>query len=145
MFDAFVALHRYYIWANRFREMFETALSIKGEITEEDWPRLFYEDIGQLMSYWYSALYVVVEGYQKLKYSDEKVDEMLQSENEDLLRRYRNGVFHFQKKYFDERCIDFIEGPGTAGWARKLNAELGRFFLEKLEERNAGRTNNKIE
>jgi hypothetical protein len=49
------------------------------------------------MSYWYAALYVVIEGWRDLGLADATIDALLQSPNVDLLKRYRNGVFHFQK------------------------------------------------
>lgn len=54
------------------------------------------------MSYWYGGLYVVIEGWQRLKLSDDIIDNLLISSNVQLLKRYRNGVFHFQKEYIDK-------------------------------------------
>jgi Resolvase, N terminal domain len=61
------------------------------------------------MSYWYGGLYVVIEGWQELSLSDAVIDATLQSPNVDLLRRYRNGVFHFQRDYNDERFLAFMQ------------------------------------
>jgi hypothetical protein len=36
--------------------------------------------------------------------------------NKQLLRRYRNGVFHYQRDYFDERFVDL--------WAQDFEARL---------------------
>ena len=55
---------------------------------------------------------------QQLNQTDPKVDPLISSAHVDRLKRYRNGVFHFQKKYFDER---FTEPPGTAYWASKCD------------------------
>jgi len=38
------------------------------------------------MSYWYGALYVVIEGWRELKLVDPAIDQLLQSSNVDLLR-----------------------------------------------------------
>lgn len=84
------------------------------------------------MSHWYASLYVVVEGYQELNLHDAKIDALLTSPHVHLLRRYRNGVDHFQKTYFDARFVDFMGPPDTPQWARNLNREFGRFFLEIL-------------
>jgi hypothetical protein len=82
------------------------------------------------MSYWYAGLYVVIEGWRDLKFSDPVIDNLLQSPNVQLLRRYRNGTFHFQREYFDERFTDFTSSTGTVVWVRNLNTEFGRYFLE---------------
>jgi hypothetical protein len=94
------------------------------------------------MSYWYGGLYVVVEGWKELGLTDAAVDRLLQSPNVDLLRRYRNGVFHFQRQYNDQRFMEFItQGTNVVLWVRDLNEQLGRYFLESLSnctvERNA--------
>ena len=54
------------------------------------------------MGYWYATLYVVIEGYQELKMADSVIDLLLQSPNVKSLRRFRNGICHYQKEYFDE-------------------------------------------
>lgn len=87
------------------------------------------------MSLWYGTLYVVIEGWEGLKMVDSKIDKVLTSKNVDLLRLYRNGVFHFQKqKYYDKKFMRLIkEGANVVKWMRSLNSEFGRFFLEQLK------------
>ena len=126
--EEFFALHRYYIWANRMRTHFDGLIasgvvsSGQGEIEG-----ILY------MSYWYGGLYVVVEGWNELKLRDNAIDELLTSPNVDLLRRYRNGVFHFQRKYNDQRFMSFMgEGADTVAWVRNLNEQFGRYFLAAL-------------
>jgi hypothetical protein len=82
------------------------------------------------MSYWYGGLYVVIEGWRALKLVDPVIDTLLLSPNVRLLRRYRNGTFHFQKKYVSDKCTEMFAKDGTATWARKLNTEFGRYFLK---------------
>jgi hypothetical protein len=45
-----------------------------------------------------------------------------------LLRRFRNGVFHYQKRYFDERFTDFISAQDTVEWVHDLTNAIGAFF-----------------
>lgn len=132
--NAVLALHRYYIWTNRLREHFDKALAVRGLPKASDFPTWFADDPGLFMSHWYAALYVVVEGYRKLGLHDAEVDALLASPNVDLLRRYRNGVSHFQKTYFDARFVDFMGSSDTPQWTRDLNRELGRFFIETLRK-----------
>ena len=129
-FSEFVALHRYYIWANRMRVHFD-------ELLNEQEPRRPGWDIDSrtYMSYWYAGLYVVIEGWQELGLSDPAIDELLQSPNVALLRRFRNGVFHFQRIYDDERFIGLIrDGEMVVEWIRRLNEEFGRFCLSQSRD-----------
>ncbi len=131
------ALHRYFMWANRLREHFDKALKVRGPAKESDFPVWFADDAGLFMSHWYAALYVVIEGYRELGLHDTKIDALLTSPNVDLLRRYRNGVDHFQKDYFDGRFFDFMGSPDTPKWARDLNRDFGRFLIETLGKRRS--------
>lgn len=121
-------LHRYYIWCNRMRTHFDEVLSHGMPVGKTEIESFLY------MSYWYGALYVVVEGWRELKLVDTAIDELLQSPNVDLLRRYRHGVFHFQSGYYDTRFLAFMqEGIGSVAWVRSLNLQFGRYFLSSLE------------
>lgn len=83
------------------------------------------------MSYWYASLFVVIEGWGDLGLKDSEIDKLLESKNVDLLRRYRNGVFHFQKDYWDNRFTGFIiEGQNCVEWIRHIHKEFSRYFLE---------------
>ena len=96
------------------------------------------------MSYWYGGLFVVIEGWKELGLTDKKINALLNSPNIDLLRRYRNGVFHFQKDYSDERFLGFMrDGRNCVDWIRNLNQEFGRYFLTWFKQKNAKTTANK--
>jgi hypothetical protein len=99
--SALGSLHRYYIWANRMRVHFDDKLLVVSEQLRKAPERYTYEFIeaNLYMSYWYGGLYVVIEGWQRLRLSDSTIDELLASPNVRLLKKYRNGVFHFQKAY----------------------------------------------
>jgi hypothetical protein len=127
--EEIAALHRYFIWSNRMRTHFDEVLQEHGTTGSPTSPagveRFLY------LSYWYGGLYVVVEGWRALKLSDPYVDRLLESPNVGLLRRYRNGAFHYQPSYFDGRFVDFFSQEGTAAWVRDLNSALGSFFLRE--------------
>ena len=127
--DSLITLHRYYIWANKLRADFQNILKNKNKISKAGYEieSLMY------MSLWYGMLYVVIEGWQNLKLKDEVIDSLLKSKYTNLLKRYMNGVFHFQKKYKDERFDDLDKEKDAVEWIVDLNKELGRFFLEKLK------------
>ena len=136
--DPVFALHRYYIWANLMRTHFDTAaLASPGS---DLWSKDSIETTAYI-SYWYAGLYVVVSGWRRLRLRDAAIDTMLQDlEMVALLERYRHGVFHFHPEYVDERFQGFLtKGAESARWARDLNRELGRFFLEYLQQQKATR------
>jgi len=131
--DAVVTLHRYYVWANRMRTHFDTLL--EGVSTAKDKKNSFEIEARLYMSYWYSALYVVIEGWRDLKLNDPVIDSLLRSKNVPLLKRYRNGTFHYQKNYNDERFFELIDkGESVVEWIRSLNSEFGRWFLSTVRQ-----------
>lgn len=142
------ALHRYYVWTTLMKQDFEAAL-LKGDHLPEEgqdpriWPaKYFASAVGTYMSYWYAGLYVVCEGWTSLGLKDPKVNALLKHSNLSLLRRYRNGAFHFQKDYFDARFQDFIGEQGTVAWVRELSSALGSWFLEHLRKNREDRPKN---
>jgi hypothetical protein len=136
----FAALHRYFIWANKMRTLFDKELSTKRP--DQDAGTWFADSPGMLMSYWYAGLFVVIEGYRDLGCTDPLVDSLLRSPNVELLRRYRNGAFHFQRSYFDDRFLSFMSEQGTVEWVRELNRALGGFFLRTARAlRSSGQEN----
>ena len=125
-------LHRYFIWSDRMRVHFKQRHKTRPKIDESE----FDIDSFLYMSYWYASMYVVIEGWKELGLSDAKIDNLLKSSNVDLLKRYRNGVFHFQKDYFDERFMGFIDsGWDAVNWIYELREEFSRFFLDWFEQK----------
>lgn len=126
-----ITLHRYYIWTNKMRTDFDSHLENENRI-----PRAQFEiEAFMYMSLWYALLYVVIEGWQELKLKDDKIDSLLKSDNVGLLKSYRHGIFHFQKKYKSSKLEKLDKKREAAKWMRDLNKEFGRFFLEKLNQK----------
>ncbi len=128
-----ITLHRYFIWADRMRVHFDEILkraeskpvAVELPKTENGIDTFLY------MSLWYGTFYVLIEGWQELKLTDPKIDSLLKSPNVELLRRYRNGVFHFQKEYYDKRFMELMsEGQDIANWIRNLRDEFSRWFID---------------
>lgn len=128
------SLYRYFIGADEMRKLHDRNLEQKGNqpAPEKDVMWLVY------LSQWYGNLYVVAEGWQELRLSDPVVDGLLESPNLNLLKRYRNGAFHFQKKFYDDRFLDFMDMKGvTVDWVRSLHQEFGRYFRDWFRERRS--------
>lgn len=122
-------LHRYFIWADRMRVHFDNTQN-KEKMDKQR----FDIDSFLYMSYWYGGLYVVIEGWKELALQDNAVNSLLNSPNVDLLKRYRHGVFHFQKEYYDPRFTEFMtEGRNCVVWVRQLREAFSNYFLEKLK------------
>lgn len=125
-------LHRYFIWSDQMRIHYDELLKRgKFDINSENGIlTILY------MSYWYAGLYVAIEGWREMDFKDQNIDLLLKSKNVDLLKKYRNGVFHFQKKYWDNRFINFVKnGDQPAQWVRNLRNELSRFFLDQFDNK----------
>jgi hypothetical protein len=130
--EELLSLHRYYLAANQQRVQFEQVLQDQatdhggapvyaGENWNESW---------LWMSYWYAGLYVVIEGWRDIGLEDEHVDRLLDSSNVELLRRFRNGTFHYQRKYWSEKLVELIrDGQDVPHWVSELNRMFGRYFL----------------
>ena len=120
-----VTLYRYFMWADRMRDAMERLL-------DQGSPKLLVTPTGDLLflyiSYYHSALFIVIEGWQDLHLHDERIDELLKSDNVDLLRRFRNGTFHFQREYLDNRIIGLVRTDGVAEWIRFLRDSFAAWF-----------------
>ena len=88
-----------------------------------------------LMLQFYDALWVAVEGWEHCPLADETVDDLLTDpafeDNVGLLRRFRNGVYHYQADLLNERLLGFLrEGEHAITWAFLLHSEFKRVVWE---------------
>ena len=131
------ALGRYCLWADKLQHDFQEHITNRTE--PDDFH--FEEHAHIYMSYWYGALYVVIEGWHELKLTDPIIDGLLSSPYVDLLRRYRNAVFHFQRKFNDERFWDLmLAGRESIEWVSQLHREFRRYFMSFFAARKKART-----
>lgn len=130
--DKFLSWGRYLYWSDillcRFYEFIEISNDTEGA---EGW--YFYA----LMSQWYASVWVVIEGWLELKIKDDIIDGLLKGWPDfcNLLRKYRNCVYHYQKSMTDNRFVEFLrKGDEHAYWIRSLHDEFQRFFWEYPEK-----------
>lgn len=125
------ALHRYFLSASTLRRAYEQRGRTHGfaRISEDDWTQQWL-----FLSLWYATLYVTVEGWLELKLSEPRVDVLLADETMvESLRRFRNGVLHYQHQYHHEKLVNFIaQGTTSAEWVRSLHDCLGEAILARL-------------
>src|ERR1700733_8683605 len=88
-------------------------------------------------SVWYALLYVVIEGYRELSLRDQLIDELLKDEDRvGALRRFRNGLFHYQENPLGQKLLTFLENEGSHIWITNLNASFAEFFKRELTLKN---------
>ena len=120
---------RYLHWSDLHWQALEELLSASHDAQSSEYRAVFFAR----MSQWYASLWVVVEGWQALQMSDPFIDGLLNNQPPycELLRRYRNGVFHYQPDFLDERFFAFLrEGSGPVEWTHALRDEFLRFLWE---------------
>ena len=98
-----------------------------------------FSDFLMYLSYCYAGMYVVIEGWRELKLYDSEIEELLKSPYVEELKRYRNGMYHFQRNVFDDRFIKFLSGDtDSAEWIIKLNKAFGRWFIDWYSNKFGG-------
>lgn len=124
--DAEISLARYFVWADLMRDLCNQSLN-RDEAVSSGNPGF---ETFATMSYWYGALYVVVEGWGELQLSDEQVDQLLQDQDKTQnLKLYRNATFHFQKALYHYKFLRFMrDGDDTVKWVQALHAAYDRYF-----------------
>ncbi len=121
-------LLKYFTWASYMRGQFDKVLPKMTDATP--WNDPISMDLFMFQSFWYATLHTVIEGWGSLKLQDTEIDELLASPNVKMLKRYRHGVPHFQKKYFNEKYMPFLKNPGSAQWVRTLHSAFFRYLRD---------------
>lgn len=114
-----VAWGQYIHWANMQYEHRE-------QLDEDCSGAIFFG----VMSHWIAAQYVVIEGWYKLKESDETIDNLLNSYPDyvDIFRRCRNAVYHYQNKLLDKRIRKALKGEELYDWLVAIKWEFERYL-----------------
>jgi len=128
--ERLLAWARYLYWCDLMRQKWDTYMSQHGGDGED-----FAEWLG-LTSYWYSSLFVVVEGWESNQFKDGVIDRLLNhpAGYRDLLRRYRNTVFHYQPSLNESRMLNFMARKEEhLFWTFTLHSEFCRFFRDWVD------------
>jgi hypothetical protein len=139
-----VALHRYYLRAETMRAHYSKSVEILKSVygpTEwmKDKPSTVHFEARMYFDYWWAALSVVVEAYEKLGLYDAATEKILKSPLRSKLNRHRAGTHHFREKYFDPDVLDLATTGGGAEWATALDMALGRYLLGEVKARSEKR------
>ncbi len=121
---------RYLYWANLSKERFDELLESYASPDEIPSGEYFAHS-----SQWFASLHIVIEGWCSLKLDDQAIGKLLSEFDalQDLLRRYRNGVFHFQPNLLDSRFTELAKSTyNWTLWIRLLHDEFVRYFSDWL-------------
>jgi hypothetical protein len=85
-------------------------------------------------NYWAASLYVVIEGWETAKFSDPIIHALLgQSNYKEMLRKLRNGTFHYQPSLIPQKFIDFFQSSDVTLWLITLHEEFCRCLRDWLD------------
>jgi hypothetical protein len=131
--EKLVSLHKHWINADSVKQV------VSAQVTKDsnlpDWVRQRVEMHSSFarLSVLYGLIYVVIEGYKELNFTNEKVDSLLAKEDfVDALRLFRNATFHYQKQAIPEKVMKFLELKESENWIRELHLYFKLFFEEAL-------------
>lgn len=132
-----VSLYRYFAWCaemrQHYREVGKQVSPTPSFFENENAGRAF-----MYLSYWYAGLYVVCEGWEKLKLSDPEIDPLLKSPHLEFLNLFRHGVYHYQPDYFDGKLMGaLLRGKDFDEWAESLMLVFARYFDAFLKSQTA--------
>lgn len=106
--------------------------------TSEQQQEVFEEFFFPYYSMWTSMVYVVDEGFVELDIEDAQLQKARAKIDMSLLRRFRNGTFHYQPRFRSPKHDDLIMSKGSARtlYERQgvLVRRMGR-FLRKSPDR----------
>ena len=121
---------RYLYWANLQKQRFDDCVADHDESDNVKKWRFI-----ALLSMWYASLWVVIEGWESIPLADPHIDEIIKAgpKYKRMLRRFRNGVYHYQLSLTDRRNLDFLNASGGFSWSHLLHEEFCRFYWELFE------------
>jgi hypothetical protein len=127
--DLICSWGRYLYWTELMKREHDNFMEKRGAEAN----KAISEWLG-LCSYWAASLYVVIEGWETAKFKDPIVDALLGISNyKDVLRRLRNGTFHYQTEIVSQKVIDFFQSPEVILWLCFLHQELCRWLRDFVE------------
>lgn len=130
--EELLTFSRYLSWADLVRRAHEAECRrrIDNGVPAPAWGADF-----AWMSYWYSSLFVVVEAYEAIEWCDPVIDALLGHGGgyKDLLKRFRNGVFHYQSDPVDARLLRLLNtGEEHVLWVYALHNEFMRLLRDRI-------------
>ena len=120
---------RYLYWADLMQRQWDKFMTEKGADAKNANP----EWLG-VSCYWAASLYVVIEGWETAKFKEPIIDALLGVSNyKGVLRRLRNGAFHYQQELISKKIIEFFQSPDVTPWLYFLHEEFCRRLRDFVE------------
>lgn len=132
--EKLVSLHKHWLNADAVKHII--TVKIEGNSSLPDELAAYAQMLSSFarISVLYGLIYVVIEGYKKLKYTDEKIDELLEKEDYvDALRLFRNATFHYQPRPISEKHLKFLELEESEIWTKEIHKAFRIFFEKNLQ------------
>jgi hypothetical protein len=127
--DFLISWGRYLYWADLMQRDWDKFMTEKGV----DADKIIPEWLG-VSCYWAASLYVVIEGWETEKLEDPIIDALLGISNyKDVLRRLRNGTFHYQAALISPKVTEFFESTDVTLWLYVLHEEFCRWLRDCVE------------
>jgi hypothetical protein len=124
-----VSWGRYLYWAELMRRDWDAFMTEKGAGANMPIP----EWLG-VTCYWAASLYVVIEGWEAARFKDPIIDVLLGISNyKDVLRKLRNGTFHYQPELVSPKVTGVLESFEVNLWLHFLHEEFCRWLRDVVE------------
>jgi hypothetical protein len=81
------------------------------------------------LQFWLSGLFVVVEGFNKLKLEDGRVQKLFNAHVGEL-KKLRHETFHFVEAY-----DGYLEMVGGLNWAEELHEAIGEHIRKYIDQK----------
>ena len=130
--EKFISWGRYLYWSNILKCRFKDYIKSSNDVDDPDGWYSY-----ALMSQWYASVWVVIEGWKEIKIKDDVIDRLLSGWPDycDLLKKYRNVIYHYQSNVTDSRFVALLKkGDKHVFWIQVLFDEFQRFFWEWPEK-----------
>ena len=141
MLNKLISLHKYWIHSNicyiSFRNYVstnvDTILEHLQDLNHLKFHLLNLDEHGFYRSYWYSSLYVVIEGYKEIKINIPEIAKFLEDTIFiEKLRLFRNSIFHYQKDIYNEKFLGVDDSDEFVTWVYKLHVLFGNKITEEM-------------
>ncbi len=129
-----VSLYKKFVWADALRREYERFFVRDHEFmrsgleqgTIGSFEEAFEADM--YLCLWFSVLYVVIEGWPKLRLKDAKLTPLLRSNNKELLKDLRDANFH-PTDWREQRLDALIQkGKESYEWVVAVTSGFREFF-----------------
>jgi len=138
-FQVLLSIYRHWLWADRMRELFEHYLrcNLPPSVDQFTFDEAFFTtSMVTCMSLWYGLLFAACDGLEKA--SGLSVSEISSeyARVRELLRRFRNAVFHVQPDYWSEKLMAVLREEQLATAIRAVHRSVGAWLETQVKQQS---------